>query len=291
MKKLSKLAAFALATAMAVSMSACSSTSTAASSSSASSAAASSSEASSAAASSAASTSLDKIKADKFVTMSTNAEFEPFEYKDGDNIVGIDAEISKKVADKLGVELKINDIAFDSLIPELNSGRANFVAAGMTVTDDRKQNVDFSDTYFDASQAIIVKKDSAIKSRADLNGKKVGVQQGTTGDTYCTNEDGKNDIKVASVERYNKGVDAVTDLVNGKIDAVVIDDFPATKFVEKNSDKIQKLGEALTVEKYAIAVKKGDDAMLKTVNDVLAEMKSSGELNKIIEKYKAALGA
>lgn len=291
MKKLSKFAAFALATAMAVSMSACSSTSTAASSSSASSAAASSSEASSAAASSAASTSLDKIKADKFVTMSTNAEFEPFEYKDGDNIVGIDAEISKKVADKLGVELKINDIAFDSLIPELNSGRANFVAAGMTVTDDRKQNVDFSDTYFDASQAIIVKKGSAIKSRADLNGKKVGVQQGTTGDTYCTNEDGKNDIKVASVERYNKGVDAVTDLVNGKIDAVVIDDFPATKFVEKNSDKIQKLGEALTVEKYAIAVKKGDDAMLKTVNDVLAEMKSSGELNKIIEKYKAALGA
>lgn len=291
MKKLSKFAAFALATAMAVSMSACSSTSTAASSSSASSAAASSSEASSAAASSAASTSLDKIKADKFVTMSTNAEFEPFEYKDGDNIVGIDAEISKKVADKLGVELKINDIAFDSLIPELNSGRANFVAAGMTVTDDRKQNVDFSDTYFDASQAIIVKKGSAVKSRADLNGKKVGVQQGTTGDTYCTNEDGKNDIKVASVERYNKGVDAVTDLVNGKIDAVVIDDFPATKFVEKNSDKIQKLGEALTVEKYAIAVKKGDDAMLKTVNDVLAEMKSSGELNKIIEKYKAALGA
>lgn len=291
MKKLSKFAAFALATAMAVSMSACSSTSTAASSSSASSAAASSSEASSAAASSAASTSLDKIKADKFVTMSTNAEFEPFEYKDGDNIIGIDAEISKKVADKLGVELKINDIAFDSLIPELNSGRANFVAAGMTVTDDRKQNVDFSDTYFDASQAIIVKKGSAVKSRADLNGKKVGVQQGTTGDTYCTNEDGKNDIKVASVERYNKGVDAVTDLVNGKIDAVVIDDFPATKFVEKNSDKIQKLGEALTVEKYAIAVKKGDDAMLKTVNDVLAEMKSSGELNKIIEKYKAALGA
>ena len=126
---------------------------------------------------------------------------------------------------------------------------------------------------------------------SDLNGKKVGVQQGTTGDTYCTNEDGKNDIKVSSVERYNKGVDAVADLMNGKIDAVVIDSFPATKFVEKNSDKLVKLNDALTVEKYAIAVKKGDKEMLDTINNVLSDMKSSGELDKIIEKYKAALGA
>ncbi|MBE6829698.1 MAG: transporter substrate-binding domain-containing protein, partial [Ruminococcaceae bacterium] len=171
------------------------------------------------------------------------------------------------------------------------SGKTNFVAAGMTANEDRKKNVDFSDTYFDASQAIIVSKDSAIKSRTDLNGKKVGVQQGTTGDTYCTNEDGKNDIKVGSTERYAKGVDAITDLINGKIDAVVIDDFPAKKFVEKNSDKLVKLDEALTTEQYAIAVPKGDKAMLDTVNSVLGELKSSGELDKIIEKYKEALGA
>ncbi len=287
MKKLSKIAAFLLAASMIVSMSACASSSTTASTA----ASTAGSEATSEAASSAAPTSLDKIKADGYITMSTNAEFEPFEYKDGDSVVGIDAEIGKKIADKLGVELRINDIAFDTLITELDSGKTNFVAAGMTVTDDRKKNVDFSDSYFNASQAIIVPKDSPIKSRTDLNGKKVGVQQGTTGDTFCTNEDGSSDIKVGSVERYNKGVDAVTDLINGKIDAVVIDDFPASKFVEKNPDKIAKLGEALTVEEYAIAVKKGDAAMQQTINDVLSEMKSSGELDKIVEKYKAALGA
>jgi arginine/lysine/histidine transporter system substrate-binding protein len=293
MKKLSKIAAFLLAASMTVSMSACSGSSAASSvaaSTAASEAVVAPSEAASAAPSSAAPTSVDKIKADGFVTWSTNAEFEPFEYKDGDNVIGIDAEISQKIADKIGVKLKINDISFDTLITDLNSGKSNFVAAGMTVTDDRQKNVDFSDTYFDASQAIIVPKSSSIKARADLNGKKVGVQQGTTGDTFCTNEDGKSDIKVGSVERYTKAVDAVTDLINGKIDAVVIDDFPATKFVEKNSNKIAKLSDALTVEKYAIAVKKGDDAMLKVVNEVLGEMKSSGELTKVVDKYKAALG-
>ena len=286
MKKISKFAAFFLAATMTVSLSACAGSTTA--SSAASTAA---SEAAGAAASSTVSTSVDKIKADGFVTMSTNAEFEPFEYKDGDSIIGIDVDISNKIAEKLGVKLKINDVAFDTLTTELSAGKANFVAAGMTVDEDKKKNVDFSDTYFDASQAIIVQKGSSIKSRADLNGQKVGVQQGTTGDKFCTNEDGKNDIKVASTERYNKGVDAITDLVNGKIDAVVIDDFPATKFVEKNADKLVKLDDALTVEKYALAVKKGDEAMLKTVNDVLGELKSSGELDKIIDKYKATLGA
>lgn len=286
MKKLSKITAFLLAAVMTASMSACASTSTTASQ-----AASSAAPASSAASSAAAQTSIDKIKTAGKVVMSTNAEFEPFEYKDGDKIVGIDAEIAQKVADKLGVKLEINDIAFDTLINDLQSGKANFIAAGMTVTDDRKKNVDFSDTYFDASQAIIVKKDSAIKAPADLDGKKVGVQQGTTGDKYCTNEDGKSEVKVGSVKRYNKAVDAVTDLINGKVDAVVIDDFPATKFVQKNPDKIAKLSDALTVEKYAIAVQKGDEALLKVVNEVLGEMKSSGDLSKLVEKYKAALGA
>ncbi len=280
MKKFSKIAAFLLVAAMMLSSAGCAQSGTTASATG-----------SQAAASAGEQTSVDKVKADGAVTMSTNAEFEPFEYKDGDKIVGIDIDISNKIAEKLGVQLKINDIAFDTLTTELGSGKTNFVAAGMTANEDRKKNVDFSDTYFDASQAIIVSKDSAIKSRSDLNGKKVGVQQGTTGDTYCTNEDGKNDIKVGSTERYAKGVDAVTDLINGKIDAVVIDDFPAKKFVEKNSDKLVKLDEALTTEQYAIAVPKGDKAMLDTVNSVLSELKSSGELEKIIEKYKEALGA
>lgn len=231
--------------------------------------------------------SLDTIKKNGFITMSTNAEFEPFEYKDGDSIVGIDIEISKKIADKLGVKLNVNDVAFDSLIPEITSGKADFVAAGMTADDTRRKNVDFSDNYFDASQAVIVKKGGEIKQPKDLDGKKVGVQTGTTGDKYCTNEDGSSEIKVASVERYNKGMDAVSDLIAGRIDAVVIDDFPAQKYVSKNADKIAKLDDMLTQEQYAIAVKKGNKEMVDLINTTLKEMKDSGELQKIFDKYLA----
>jgi len=230
---------------------------------------------------------LDAIKKNGFITMSTNAEFEPFEYKDGEKIVGIDLEISQKIADKLGVELKVNDVAFDSLIPEITSGEADFVAAGMTADDERRKNVDFSDSYFDAGQAVIVKKDGDIKAPKDLNGKKVGVQTGTTGDKYCTNEEGTSEIKVGSVERYNKGMDAVSDLIAGRIDAVVIDDFPAQKFVEKNSDKIAKLNDMLTSEQYAIAVKKGNTELVDLINETLKEMKDSGDLQKIFDKYLA----
>lgn len=237
----------------------------------------------------AAETSVDKIRADGYVTMATNAEFEPFEFKDGNEFKGIDVEIANKIAEKLGVKLEIHDIAFDTTIAELQSGKANFVAAGMTADEDRKKNVDFSETYFNASQAIIVANDSSITKPADLSGKKVGVQQGTTGDKYCTNEDGTNEVSGIEVQRYNKGVDAVTDLISGRVDAVVIDNFPASRFVEKNSDKIKKLDEALTIEEYAIAVPKGDKEMLSVINEVLAELKDSGELDKLVDKYKSAL--
>lgn len=170
----------------------------------------------------------------------------------------------------------------------MQSGKADIVAAGMTASEDRKKNVDFSDPYFDASQAIIVTNDSDITSRTDLNGKTVGVQLGTTGDQYCTNEDGENDISVAEVKRYSKGMEAVSDLLAGRIDAVVIDDFPAEKLVEKNSDKIKKLDEALTSEEYAIAMPKGSTELQKLVNEVLQEMKDSGEMDEIVSKYISA---
>ncbi|HEX3017747.1 MAG TPA: transporter substrate-binding domain-containing protein [Caproicibacter sp.] len=287
MKKIKILTALALVAAMTVSMAGCAQGSTASSA-----APAAASAGSAASEKSAASDSLkipDSIKSSGKITMSTNAEFEPFEYKDSDKIVGIDVDIANKIASKVGAKLSINDVAFDSLVMELKSNKCDFVAAGMTVTDDRKANVDFSDPYFDATQSIIVLKGSAIKKRTDLNGKKVGVQQGTTGDTFCTNEDGKSDIKVGSVQRFNKGADAVTDLVNGKLDAVVIDDFPAQKFVSKNSAKLEKLSDALTVEHYAIAVKKGNTDLLNIINGVLKDMKSSGDLDKLITKYKSAL--
>lgn len=228
--------------------------------------------------------SVDAIKEAGTLVMMTNAEFEPFEYKDGDEIVGIDVEIANKIAEELGVKLKIEDIAFDALIPGMNAGKADLILAGMTATEERARNVDFSEPYFNASQSIIVAVDSEISSREDLNGKKVGVQQGTTGDAYCTDEDGSSDVKVAEVKRFSKGMDAVADLMSGRIDAVVIDDFPATKLVERNSDKIRKLDEALTEETYAVALPKGSD-LTEVVNTVITGLQESGELDEIVGKY------
>lgn len=224
------------------------------------------------------------IKAKGKIVMVTNAEFEPFEYKENDEIVGIDAEIAQKIAEKLGVELEITDIAFDSCVPSVQGGKADFAAAGMSITEDRMKNVDFTDNYFNASQMIIVGIDSDIKSREDLNGKVVGVQQGTTGDVYCTDEKKENDIEVAEVKRYGKGMDAVSDLIGGRVDAVVIDNFPADKLVEKNADKIVKLDEALTEEEYAIAVAKGSN-LKDLINEVLRELDESGEMADILSKY------
>jgi polar amino acid transport system substrate-binding protein len=281
MKKMKMFAAFALAAAMIAGCTACGGSS----SSSASATAASGTTTS--AASAASDSAVAKIKAAGKITMVTNAEFEPFEYKDNDKIVGIDVDIAQKVADKLGVKLEITDIAFDSCVPSVQTGKADFSAAGLSVTEDRLKNVDFTDTYYNASQAIIVKKGSDIKSRTDLNGKTVGVQQGTTGDIYCTNEDGSSDIKVGEVKRYPKGMDAISDMIAGRIDAVVIDNFPAEKYVSKNSDKIQKLDEALTEETYAIAVPKNSD-LKETINGVIKELNDSGEMDKIVSQYISA---
>ncbi len=226
----------------------------------------------------------EAIKAAGKVVMTTNAEFEPFEYKDGDEITGIDVEIANKIAEKLGVELEISDIAFDSLIPSLNAGKADFIAAGMTATDERRKNVDFSEDYFNASQTIIVTTDSEISSREDLNDKVIGVQQGTTGDIYCTNEDGSGDINAREIRRYPKSMDAVSDLIAGRLDAVVIDDFPANKLVEKNPDKLRLLDEAMTEETYAIAVPMGSD-LVDVINEVITELNESGEMDEIVSSY------
>ena len=221
--------------------------------------------------------------------MATNAEFPPYEYHDssqtgpdGSDIVGIDAEIAGAIAENLGKDLVIEDIAFDSLIPELQSGKADFVAAGMTVTEDRLVNVDFSDTYATAVQSIIVTSDSEIAGPDDLAGKKIGVQQGTTGDLYATDDFGDENI-----DRYPKGVDAVQALVQGKVDAVIIDNEPAKVFVGDN-EGLKLLDTAYAEEEYAIAVKKGNTELLEQINTVIQELKDSGEMDSIIGKYITA---
>ncbi|KAB0578449.1 polar amino acid transport system substrate-binding protein [Fusobacterium naviforme] len=213
------------------------------------------------------------------LVMSTNAEFPPYEYHDADGIVGIDVDICTAIAEKLGLELEIEDIAFDAIIPEVVSGKADIGAAGMTVTEDRKENVDFSDTYAKATQVIILKEDSAVTGPDDLKGKVIGVQQGTTGDIYVTDDFGED-----SVERYAKGMEAVQALSQSKVDAVIIDGETAKQYL-KQVEGLKILDESYTDEEYAIAVQKGNTAMVEAINGALAELKAEGKLDEIVAKY------
>ncbi|MDO5522023.1 MAG: basic amino acid ABC transporter substrate-binding protein [bacterium] len=215
----------------------------------------------------------------KTLTMATNAEFPPYEYREGNNIVGIDVDIAKAIADDLGMELKVDSIEFDSIIPAVNSGKADIGVAGMTVTPDRKENVEFTDSYTTSTQVMIVKEDNTTITKPDnLSGKTVGVQTGTTGDIYVTD---KKDIEV---KRFSKGMEAVQSVMQGKIDAVVIDREPAKEFVKQNTG-IKILDEAYTQEDYAIAVKKGNTELVDKINASLKKLKENGELQKIIDKY------
>ena len=213
------------------------------------------------------------------LVMATNAEFPPYEYYDGDEIVGIDAEFAEAIAEKLGMELKIEDMAFDSIIPAVQSGKADIGVAGMTVDPDRATQVDFTDSYYTGRQVIIVAEDSAIAGPDDLAGKKIGVQQGTTGDLYTTDDYGDE-----CVERFNKGMEAVQALQQGKVDAVVIDDQPAKTFVEEN-EGLKILETEYVEEDYAMALKKGNDELLKKVNDAIKALKEDGTFDEIVAKY------
>ena len=215
------------------------------------------------------------------LVMATNAEFPPYEYYEGGEVVGIDAEIAAAIAEKLGMTLEIEDMAFDSIVTSVSTGKADMGVAGMTVTEDRLQNVNFSDPYATATQVVILREDSDIQDVAGLEGKTVGVQLGTTGDLFA------EDIKDVTVERYNKGFEAVQALSQEKIDAVIIDQEPAKVFVEENEGLII-LDEAYTVEEYAIAIAKDNTELLEQVNAALAELKESGKLDEIIGKYITA---
>ena len=215
------------------------------------------------------------------LVMATNAEFPPYEFYEGQEIVGIDAEIAAAIAEKLGCELKIEDMAFDSIIAAVSSGKADFGLAGMTVTEDRLASVNFSDTYATATQVVIVTEDSEITGVADLDGKTIGVQLGTTGDIYA------GDIADATIERYNKGFEAVQALTQGKIDAVIIDNEPAKVFVAEN-EGTKILEEDFAVEEYAMAIAKENTELLEKVNVALAELTEDGTLKAIVDKYISA---
>ncbi len=218
------------------------------------------------------------------IRMVTNAEFPPFEYKDGDEITGIDVEIANIIAEELGVELEITDIAFDACIPSVTEGKADFSIAGMAVTEDRLKNVDFTDSYFSDRLVMIVAKDSDIKDASGIKGKVVGVQQGTTEDLYVTDENNENGVEAKEVKRYPKQMDAIQDLMAGRVDVAVMNSYPAQKLTEGYLDSVKILEEPIMEENYGIAVAKDSDLTPK-LNEIIKSLKDSGKLDEIFNKY------
>ena len=214
------------------------------------------------------------------LVMATNATFPPYEYVEGDEIVGIDPEIAAAIADELGMELQIEDVDFDSIVADVASGKYDMGMAGMTVDPDRLESVNFSDSYATGIQSIIVKEGSPIQSVDDLSSStKIGVQQGTTGAQYAADDYGQD-----AVVNFNKGADAVQALVTDKVDCVIIDNEPAKSFVEANPG-LKILDTEYAVEDYAICVAKDNDELLDKINDALAKLKEDGTVDEIINKY------
>lgn len=216
----------------------------------------------------------------KKLVMGTNASFPPYEFvDDNNNIVGIDAEIAQAVAEKMGYTLEIKDMEFDSLITAVQSGAIDFALAGMTVTDERKESVNFSDTYATGIQVIIVPEKSAIAKVDDLSGKTIGVQAGTTGDIYCTDDFGQDKVK-----QYKNGAEAIAALKNGQVDCVVIDNEPAKNYVKAN-EGLKILETEYAVEDYAAAISKENAELLENFNNALKALKDEGKVDEIINKY------
>lgn len=276
------------AAALVLSLAACGSTassaasSEAASSETASSDAASSEAVSSEAASETETAELSTVEPGKLI-MSTNAAFPPYEMTtDSGEFEGIDIETAQAIADKLGLELQIDDMDFDAALLAVQQGKADMVMAGVTVTDERQNVMDFTDSYATGIQSIIVKEDSDIASVDDLAGKKIGTQRGTTGYLYCSDDFGDENVVA-----YDNGLTAVQMLNNGQVDCVVIDNAPAKEFIAANPG-LKLLDTAYVEESYAIGVGKGNTELKDAINTALEELKADGTLQAIVDKYITA---
>ena len=217
--------------------------------------------------------------------MATNAAFPPYEFvsdEDGETIVGIDAEIAGMIADELGLELEIQDIEFASILTAVQTGKVDIGLAGMTVTEERLQNVNFTTSYAKGVQSIIVPEGSDIKSVDDLAGHKIGVQESTTGHIYC-----EDDFGAENVTAYSNGAMAVQALLTGNVECVVIDNNPAKALAEKNEGLIV-LDTTYVEEDYAGAVSKDNEELLNAINKILDAKIADGTVQKIIDKYISA---
>ena len=211
--------------------------------------------------------------------MVTEAGFAPYEFYEGEEIVGVDVEIAKKIAEKTGKELEIKDTDFDSLINEVKTGKADFAAAGLSITPERLEEVDFSVEYAVSKQVIIVKKDNDAETIEDFNGKKVAVQLGTVADLVLSDEN--PEIELVQHKKY---LLAVEDLKADKVDAIVLDSLPAEEIINKNPD-FKILEKELLTDKYGIAVQKGNTELLNDINAVLKDLMDNGKIQEYTVNY------
>ena len=219
-------------------------------------------------------------KSNDVIKMGTNAAFPPFEYTLGTDVVGFDVTVSQLISRDYGKKLKVVDMNFDGLIAALQSGSIDFIAAGMTATEERRKNVDFSEPYYLSKQTIIVRvDDNKVISVNDLKGKVVGVQAGTTGELFATEE-----IEGLNVKSFKTGIDAALALKNGAIEAIIIDELPAKEIVRRNVE-LKLVEDDFYTDEYAIAVKKGNTELLNSINKTIEKIKADGTYQKLIDAY------
>jgi len=225
----------------------------------------------------------EEVTEPEYIVMATNAFFKPYEYYEGDKIIGIDAEIAEKIAEKLGKTLKIEDMEFSSIITAVQEGSVDFGMAGMTVTEERLESVNFTSSYANGIQSIIVKEDSPITSVDSLYEEgvtyKVGVQLGTTGDTYSS-----DDFGAERVIQYSTANEAVLALAGGSVDCVIIDNEPAKALVAEN-EGLKILDTSYADEDYAICVAKENTELLDSLNAAIDELTADGTIDAIVSKY------
>ncbi|MBC5717526.1 transporter substrate-binding domain-containing protein [Flintibacter faecis] len=223
------------------------------------------------------------------LTMSTNASFPPYEMvADDGSFEGIDIEVAGAIAEKLGLELQVDDMGFDAALQAAQTGKSDMVMAGVTVTEERQAVMDFSNSYANGVQVVIVKEGSPIQTVDDLaNANMIGCQMGTTGYIYCSDTPENGGFGEDHVTPYDDGAAAVQALMNGQIDAVVIDNMPAQEYVAANPG-LKILDGEFTNEDYAIGVAKGNTALLDAINGALEELTNDGTIQSIVDKYISA---
>ncbi len=229
---------------------------------------------------------VEQIQKNGELVMLTNAAFAPFEYMDGENVVGVDVDICQAIADELGVELKIVNMDFDPIVDYVKAGKGDLGAAGLSINEERAKEVDFSVEYVTSSQWIIVKTGTDVGDYS-LEGKVVGVQQGTTGASLASAED----TKAKEVKNYKDAIAAAEDLKLDRVDCVVIDALPAQKIVEQNNGELACFDPGFEPESYAIAVQKGNTTLLEAVNKVLNELMAEGKIEEFVVNHSTAVNA